>query len=1092
MSKISYRWVDSTLQFTFTGMGYDILALEDGMTAAQYEIAGMTGALAGVTGAIGSLQQDVLGLTGAIVDLQTYDLGLTGAINALNERVTGLIAQYIGFSAIPGITGPTVQDAILQLKNYIDSGITGVISYGPTGPKGDTGVQGATGSIVLIGVPGETGQSGATGISGPTGQRGPTGGQGFYGYTGLQGIRGDTGVAGNTGVLGPTGISGATGIQGNTGVKGDTGTIGPIGYTGVQGPTGVIAFDSMYVESLYGVTATSPTGIIGSSYTPITGLYNTVTFTKDTQVLSLLSYSFKRVTSGTFNMTFLIDADGVTGQEINHSITSDYTISNTAHVVSDLPAGTHPIRVYWKTDDPVKQIRLTSSSLDSIILDGALGDTGIKGVTGVQGVQGPTGPLGGPIGATGVMGVTGVAGVTGPGLISFDKFVKILPLEMWKATDVEADVYGVSPVLRYDSAPGEKIETDISVPYEWDQLNDMTLRVGLVVGSPVSNGDDLVYKVSYKGYDDGDNVNALGALSSQTVTLTLASPSAYDFHVFDFTITASNVNTKQYIYIKIEKMTGTPDVAHVGVSLTELHIPVIVGAGPTGLIGITGLIGPTGIQGDTGIQGNTGIDGITGLIGPTGIQGDTGVGLIGSTGITGETGIQGCTGIIGPTGIVGETGIQGITGLDGAFVGQGMTGVQGETGLVGETGAQGITGLDGGFVAIGYTGVQGETGAQGETGLSVPGYTGLDGITGMIGETGSQGETGDQGITGLVGETGAQGITGLVGETGAQGLVGETGAVLQGETGIQGDTGLIGETGVQGPAGDTGAVLQGETGLTGDTGLIGPTGIQGETGMGITGPMGETGVAVGVQGDTGEPGITGTLGASGDTGYGGITGASGPSSGMYYSYNNVVRYQANSSPNVFICSGGTVINNLAWTRSGVTCTITHIAHGLLDGDCVFVRNVNEDYVYSVVAGVSPNTFDVTVTAAGGTAGSAAAYQGAVKATSVDSGNLTLSCPTVTAVCADVQILSVMCQTGTRSMNQTYDLTMPQSLKNGAGLNDAPDREYFPIIRVHSDPSDGNGTVVAASMTLNTGANYNVFTLNGLGAVTTSRLIRFDF
>jgi Collagen triple helix repeat (20 copies) len=96
---------------------------------------------------------------------------------------------------------------------------------------------------------------------------------------------------------------------------------------------------------------------------------------------------------------------------------------------------------------------------------------------------------------------------------------------------------------------------------------------------------------------------------------------------------------------------------------------------------------------------------------------------------------------------------------------------------------------------------------------------------------------------------------------------------IAGDTGLQGPTGQIGITGASGYIGPTG-----EIGITGASGYIGPTGEIGITGAsGYIGPTGEIGItgASGYIGPTGQIGITGASGYIGPTGQIGITGASG-------------------------------------------------------------------------------------------------------------------------------------------------------------------------------------------------------------------------
>jgi hypothetical protein len=283
-------------------------------------------------------------------------------------------------------------------------------------------------------------------------------------------------------------------------------------------------------------------------------------------------------------------------------------------------------------------------------------------------------------------------------------------MEEWKATNLGQDLHGEVPVLEFSSDdPIERMDLTIPVPMEWDGSSNMTLRMGTIIDLPASTGDQAVFKLSYKGFLKTDNVASLAPLYTDTQTVTLSSPAQYDAHEFVFTVTGSNVASKDYILLRIDKVTGSPNLQKIGVYSTQLEYGVSVG------------MGPTGYQGVTGMYGFTGLVGVTGLIGVTGLSSDTGV--QGITGVQGHTGTQGITGLIGVTGLSSETGVQGLTGT------QGITGLIGVTGLSSETGVQGLTGTQG--------------------------ITGLIGVTGLSSETGVQGLTGTQGITGIpAGDTG--------------------------------------------------------------------------------------------------------------------------------------------------------------------------------------------------------------------------------------------------------------------------------------------------------------------------------------------------
>jgi collagen type VII alpha len=734
---------------------------------------------------------------------KTYIAGFD-YINLKIQKITGT----------PNIDTVGVCSSQLEYQVEIGVGPTGAQGYtGIIGPTGIIGTQGPTGAFG--GPPGETGLLGPTGWQGETGATviGETGSQGATGLIGITGAfggpPGETGFQGSQGETGLTGETGSQGYQGDTGVAGIQGLIGATGSqgnTGAQGMTGLqIVMNQMIVERAVNITSSSPTGVEALSYLPITGLNTTVTLTRPGKILSLLYLKYKNSTLGSHTVSFLIQSNGETGPAFSDYLPDTRERSEVIYqTTSDLPAGVHNIRAYWKVDSTGKLTNLLRGDLSSIVLEGSLGSTGVQGVTGLgdPGTPGVTGAFGGPpgetglVGSTGFQGVTGLSGtsgVTGPGLASFEKFVKILPMESWRVFNVDYDVFGDIPVLRFDTVGSEKIDNTIVTPIEWNGSGDISLKLGVILNTPLSAGAEAILRLSYKGFNKDTNVGTLTPYYTDTVTKTFLTPSQYDFSEVEFTIDRDSVFGYDYIHMIVEKIAGSPDASIIGVCSSHIEHGVTVGVGPTGPIGI---IGETGIPGPTGIIGPFGY---TGSQGETGEKGDTGViGIQGPTGAFG--GPQGDTGIIGSTGSQGNTGIQG----------EGVTGFQGVTGFLGSTGSQGTTGI------------------QGE------GVTGFQGVTGLIGITGAFG--GPQGDTGLIGTTGlqgSQGLTGITGELGLTGAQGHTGASVLGDTGLPGPTGWQGLTGINGLLGDTG-----ETGAQGHTGLIGyygPTGLQG--------PIGETGIA---------------------------------------------------------------------------------------------------------------------------------------------------------------------------------------------------------------------------------------------------------
>ena len=659
----------STLELGLTGANRNIAGLTGSVFSLQAYVAGLTGAVrnleAGMTGA----NSNIIALGTSVVDLQTYVAGLTGRTAALELGMTGANRN------IAGLTG-----AVLSLEQYV-AGLTGrtsILESGMTGALHD--ISGLTGRTATL----EVGMTGAkadiAGLTGALSDLRTYVGASIVGFSPIAGI-GDTNVqgaiqalktyidSGITGVgliTGAQGVTGASGV-GATGAQGLTGIAG-VGYTGLRGVTGLsIVMDSMLVEETKGITGTSFTGTQATSYSAITGLQNSILIPATGKILSLSNLKYKHTTSGSVTVGFMLQRDGVTGISFSDYLTDNRERVKTLYEVSStVGAGTHTYQMYWNLDATNKVVILEDSAITSILLEGALGETGIKGVTGVIGVQGPTGAFGGPAGVTGFQGATGLwgaVGATGPGVASFSQFAKIIPMEEWKATNLGQDLHGEVPVLEFSSDdPIERMDLTIPVPMEWDGSSNMTLRMGTIIDLPASTGDQAVFKLSYKGFLKTDNVASLAPLYTDTQTVTLSSPAQYDAHEFVFTVTGSNVASKDYILLRIDKVTGSPNLQKIGVYSTQLEYGVSVG------------MGPTGYQGVTGMYGFTGLVGVTGLIGVTGLSSDTGV--QGITGVQGHTGTQGITGLIGVTGLSSETGVQGLTGT------QGITGIPaGDTGV---------------------------------------------------------------------------------------------------------------------------------------------------------------------------------------------------------------------------------------------------------------------------------------------------------------------------------------------------------------------------------------------------------------------------
>ena len=341
----------------------------------------------------------------------------------------------------------------------------------------------------------------------------------------------------------------------------------------------------------------------------------------------------------------------------------------------------------------------------------------------------------------------------------------------------------------------------------------------------------------------------------------------------------------------------------------------------------------------------------------------------------------------------------------------------------------------------------GNTSGGGGSGSSGTSGTGVSGTGGTSGTSGA----GSSGTGGTSGTSGTQGATGTNGTSGTQGA-----------TGTNGTSGTQGATGTGGTSGTSGNGTAGTSG-TGGAGTSGTSGINGTSG-------------------TGGAGTSGSSGTSGATGTSGTSGAGGGGSSTLY--NSVSRYQAFLSGDieVYLVSSATVNTGLTWSRSGTTLTITHTSHGRSNGDMVNVRNANADNFNGTITVVDANTFTLTTANSGGSSGTEAAYSLGFTVGTPTSAALTITAPAN----GDVQLLSVLFNTGARG-GATVAVTVPTSATNGAGLNTTAQNQFFPVLRVHLT----GGGVTAASLTLGTSPNFNIFTLGGL-STSSSQLIRLDF
>ena len=529
-----------------------------------------------------------------------------------------------------------------------------------------------------------------------------------------------------------------------------------------------------------------------------------------------------------------------------------------------------------------------------------------------------------------------------------------------------------------------------------------------------------------------------------------------------------------------------------------VQIPSSVNVGPEGPQGPQGpvgpggegSVGPTGPQGPVGDAGPVGPQGLRGPAGPAGPQGNQGTqGAVGPASTV--PGPQGPIGPAGPQGVEGPAGTSGVAGP------KGDKGDAGATGSVGPAGAKGDIGLTGPAGDKGDIGLTGPAGAKGDKGDAGP--AGADStVPGPAGATGPAGDKGDKGDAGP-----ASTIPGPAGETGPAGAKGD-----KGDAGPAGaDSTVPGPAGATGPAGDKG-----------DKGDAGPAstvpGPAGETGpQGLQGPQGE----VGPQGPKGDPGsgggatqlseLTDVEGVPVDgyaLAFNGTTnkwepklisgGGGGDPVSVGDTYNTISKYVVEATPGIAVTmsSSSTVYANLTWARVGTTLTITKANHGRSVGDRVIVRNTNVDLQVALVAAVAAGTFSIVCANTGGVSGKMGAYSlGFTFAHNGAAGSITGGAITAPAN-ANVVLLGVRMHltANSRSAN-TYTLTVPASMDNGAGTNTGFDDIWIPMHAVKQDVN--NLTAVNVTIAVNPGgAGYNVVQLIALPIVATGIIVQLQY
>lgn len=210
--------------------------------------------------------------------------------------------------------------------------------------------------------------------------------------------------------------------------------------------------------------------------------------------------------------------------------------------------------------------------------------------------------------------------------------------------------------------------------------------------------------------------------------------------------------------------------------------------------------------------------------------------------------------------------------------------------------------------------------------------------------------------------------------------------------------------------------------------------------------------------------------------------------------NTITRYEALSSAGykVHCVSSAPVYTGLSWSRTGTVMTMNHAGHGRAVGERVILKNTNVPVLNSLITNVTANTYDVTCADSGAVSGTQGMYTSGFKFAhnSEVAGALTGGVLSAPANC-DIQLLSLRIHTKPNSRaGATYDLTIPTSVYNPAGVNDSNDTVYYPVHQVRADTDVL--TAVGNTIAMNQTGSYSIFRFGALGATTSGQLMSLQF
>jgi hypothetical protein len=410
--------------------------------------------------------------------------------------------------------------------------------------------------------------------------------------------------------------------------------------------------------------------------------------------------------------------------------------------------------------------------------------------------------------------------------------------------------------------------------------------------------------------------------------------------------------------------------------------------------------------------------------------------------------------------------------------GAGTSGTSGTSGVAGTSGEAGTSGTSGTSGAAGTSGEAGTSGTSGEAGTS--GTSGEAGTSGTSGEAGTSGTSGENGTSGTSGENGTSGTSGF-------GTSGTSGFGTSGTSGENGTSGTSGENGTSGTSGEAGTSgTSGENGTSGTSGENGTSGTSGEAGTsGTSGESGTSGQGVPAGGTTSQV-LAKIDGTDYNTEW---VDQSGGGGGVSTIVNNTVRYVvASSSDRAQLMSTGTLYTGLTWSRTGTSVSVTSTSHGLTTGDYIVVRGGADNYLYVTITNVTTNAFDYISATSGTANGTDGAYVPAFDVTAVSDSTITVASPSS----GDCQLISMAVYISSDETDPKTFTVPLNALSNGAGGNSALNTRIPPSVRAYNVGSGTSSWITTTTVTFNTSANHNVYSISGGLGTFASVIITIQF